>query len=159
MILRSVLDISRDDPYCVPWLIYQDPRNKLFLLFHLCLQFREGEGTNWKVTRDVGAQMMNAFVAYDEGSYDNCVALMKPLKYDILKIGGSNAQVLNKWWVNSFKIYTRQGSSDLRPGHQGNITTDIGNKRKRSGILWKCALFHIKQWNQKHYLKLGLGIC
>ena len=54
---------------------------------------REGQGTNWKVTRDVGAQMMNAFVAYDEGNYSNCVVLMKPLKYDILKIGGSNAQV------------------------------------------------------------------
>ena len=45
------------------------------------------------MTRDVGAQMMNAFVAYDEGHYADCVALMKPLKYDILKIGGSNAQV------------------------------------------------------------------
>ena len=56
---------------------------------------REGQGTNWKVTRDVGAQMMNAFVAYDEGHFENCVALMKPLKYDILNIGGSNAQVVH----------------------------------------------------------------
>ena len=45
------------------------------------------------MTRDIGAQMMSAFVAYDEGHYADCVALMKPLKYDILKIGGSNAEV------------------------------------------------------------------
>ena len=68
----------------------------------VCVVFREGQGTNWKVTRDVGAQMMNAFVAYDEGNFENCVALMKPLKYDILNIGGSNAQVVqNQYFLLS----------------------------------------------------------
>ena len=37
--------------------------------------------------------MMNALVAYDDGQYDAVVDLMKPLRYDILRIGGSNAQV------------------------------------------------------------------
>ena len=37
---------------------------------------------------------MNALVAYNDGQYDAVVDLMKPLRYDILRIGGSNAQVL-----------------------------------------------------------------
>ncbi len=37
--------------------------------------------------------MMNALVAYDDGQYNAAVDLMKPLRYDILRIGGSNAQV------------------------------------------------------------------
>ena len=41
----------------------------------------------------VGGQMMNALVAYNDGQYDAVVDLMKPLRYDILRIGGSNAQV------------------------------------------------------------------
>ena len=48
--------------------------------------------------------MMNAFVAYDEGNFENCVALMKPLKYDILNIGGSNAQVVQ----NQYFLLSRQ---------------------------------------------------
>ena len=63
-----------------------------------------------KVTRDVGAQMMNAFVAYDEGNFENCVALMKPLKYDILNIGGSNAQVSFTTYVSERAFRDRYSS-------------------------------------------------
>ena len=36
---------------------------------------------------------MEAFQAYEDGNYDRAVEIMRPLKYDIIKIGGSHAQV------------------------------------------------------------------
>ena len=45
------------------------------------------------MTQRVGLSLCEAFVAYDDGDYAKAVDLLTPLKYDILSIGGSNAQV------------------------------------------------------------------
>lgn len=37
--------------------------------------------------------IIEAFQAYENGDYDKAVEIMKPLKYEIIKVGGSHAQV------------------------------------------------------------------
>lgn len=51
-----------------------------------------GNGTNQKVTKEVGLSLCEAMVAYDNGDYARTVDVMLPLKCDVVKIGGSDAQ-------------------------------------------------------------------
>ncbi|XP_064596979.1 tetratricopeptide repeat protein 38-like [Liolophura sinensis] len=53
---------------------------------------RDGSGDNHDLTRDIGMPMCEAFLAYDEGDYGKAVELLLPLRYDVIKIGGSHAQ-------------------------------------------------------------------
>ena len=43
--------------------------------------------------QQVGASLAKAFVAYRDGNYASAVELVKPVRYKIQSIGGSNAQV------------------------------------------------------------------
>lgn len=43
--------------------------------------------------KEVTVPVMEAFQAYENGDYDRAVEIMKPLKYEIIKVGGSHAQV------------------------------------------------------------------
>ena len=43
---------------------------------------------------DVGRPLCKAFVAYKDGDYATAVDLLNPLRYRIITIGGSHAQVV-----------------------------------------------------------------
>lgn len=43
-------------------------------------------------TFDITSNLCKAFVSYNEGNYEDVVEQLYPLKYDIIKIGGSHAQ-------------------------------------------------------------------
>ena len=50
-------------------------------------------GTNQTITKDVGIRMCEALVAYDDDRYADAVDVLHPVRYKLVKIGGSNAQV------------------------------------------------------------------
>ncbi|KFM77842.1 Tetratricopeptide repeat protein 38, partial [Stegodyphus mimosarum] len=51
-----------------------------------------GHGINHTITRDIGYSLCEAIVAYDEGRVEDCCDILYPLRYNIVQIGGSNAQ-------------------------------------------------------------------
>ncbi|XP_041361295.1 tetratricopeptide repeat protein 38-like isoform X2 [Gigantopelta aegis] len=53
---------------------------------------REGKGTNHDVTRDVGHKLCQSFVAYSDGDFAKAVDLLYPIRYNVIRIGGSHAQ-------------------------------------------------------------------
>lgn len=53
---------------------------------------RDGSGTNCEVSREVGLAICEAFEQVDKGNFDKAVEMLKPLRYKIVNIGGSNAQ-------------------------------------------------------------------
>ena len=55
--------------------------------------FREGRGTQHDIFKDVGQQLCEAFVAYNDGDFAKATDLLLPIRYKIVTIGGSNAQV------------------------------------------------------------------
>lgn len=56
------------------------------------LSFRDGSGTNWEISKDVGLAICEAFEQADKGKFDNAVEILKPARYKVVTIGGSNAQ-------------------------------------------------------------------
>lgn len=63
-----------------------------YLLTSLQEFIRDGKGYNHTVTKDVGYSLCEAIVAYDEGRVEDCCDILYPLRYNIIQIGGSNAQ-------------------------------------------------------------------
>ena len=57
---------------------------------------RSAEGGNRDITKEVGLPICEAFVAYNDGDYARAVDIMCPVRYKIIKIGGSHAQVGNR---------------------------------------------------------------
>lgn len=53
---------------------------------------RDGSGTNWEISKDVGLAICEAFEQADKGKFDNAVEILKPARYKVVTIGGSNAQ-------------------------------------------------------------------
>ncbi|XP_041361213.1 tetratricopeptide repeat protein 38-like [Gigantopelta aegis] len=53
---------------------------------------REGKGTNQEVTRVVGQKLCESFVAYSDGDFAKAVDLLHPIRYNVIRIGGSHAQ-------------------------------------------------------------------
>ncbi|XP_067666237.1 tetratricopeptide repeat protein 38-like isoform X2 [Haliotis asinina] len=53
---------------------------------------QNGRGTNQVVTEEVGLTLCEAFVAYKDDDFAKAVDLLKPIRYNIIKIGGSHAQ-------------------------------------------------------------------
>lgn len=47
---------------------------------------------NTKTTREVALNVMKGIVAYTEGCYDDAVEYLYPVKYQFVRVGGSNAQ-------------------------------------------------------------------
>jgi tetratricopeptide (TPR) repeat protein len=52
----------------------------------------EGESDNRSFTRDVGRALIDAVFAFAAGDYRRCIDLILPLRYKIIRIGGSHAQ-------------------------------------------------------------------
>ncbi|XP_040295099.1 tetratricopeptide repeat protein 38 [Bufo bufo] len=51
-----------------------------------------GENYQQSMIKELGLPLSQALVEFDSGNYDKVVALMYPIRYKILNIGGSNAQ-------------------------------------------------------------------
>lgn len=51
-----------------------------------------GENHQLKIAKQFGIHLCEAFIAYENGNYSQAVELLYPVRYDIIKIGGSNAQ-------------------------------------------------------------------
>lgn len=79
----------------------------LKLLASLRDYVRDGSGTNCEVSKEVGLAICEAFEQADKGKFDNAVEILKPLRYKIVKIGGSNAQ---RDLFNLFLIYAALNS-------------------------------------------------
>ncbi|KAI8493727.1 Tetratricopeptide repeat protein 38 [Branchiostoma belcheri] len=52
----------------------------------------EHPGTQSTIAKKVGVAMCEAFLAYDEGDFARAVDLLAPVRYQVVTIGGSNAQ-------------------------------------------------------------------
>lgn len=63
-----------------------------YLMSSLQEFMRNGSGTNHTITKDIGYSLCEAIVAYDEGRVEDCCDILYPLRYNIVQIGGSNAQ-------------------------------------------------------------------
>lgn len=53
---------------------------------------RHGQGNNHDIMAEVGNVICKAFIAYNEGDFATAVALLHPMRYRIISIGGSHAQ-------------------------------------------------------------------
>lgn len=62
--------------------------------------YRNGKGDNCSITNEVGLALCEAFVAYDAGDYSKATNLVYPVRYKILTIGGSNAQVCGMYRID-----------------------------------------------------------
>ncbi|XP_070533335.1 tetratricopeptide repeat protein 38-like [Ptychodera flava] len=63
----------------------------------------EKTGTQRQLAQEVGAVICNAFQAYDSGNFAEAVELFLPIRYQVWKIGGSNAQrdLFNLFLINA----------------------------------------------------------
>lgn len=61
------------------------------------------EEDNGQATKTIGLPLCEALLAYDSGDYDEAVRLLLPIRYNIVNIGGSNAQrdIFNLLLVNA----------------------------------------------------------
>jgi tetratricopeptide (TPR) repeat protein len=53
---------------------------------------REGQGDNRDITADVGRRLVEAALAFAEGEYKRAIDLILPVRYKVIRIGGSHAQ-------------------------------------------------------------------
>ena len=78
---------------------------KYFVLCHgPVTPYRNCEGFNQDVSRDVGAAICEAFAAYNDGEFAKAVDLLNPVRFKVLRIGGSNAQVSVSGHVDRHKL-------------------------------------------------------
>jgi tetratricopeptide (TPR) repeat protein len=62
------------------------------LLRSLDAYARDGSGDNCAITRDVGRRVIDGFVAFAEGDFRRTLDLILPIRYKVIRIGGSHAQ-------------------------------------------------------------------
>ena len=72
--------------------MHMEERKKKYIYIYnlLC---RTAEGTNHEVMEEVGRPLFKAFVAYQDGDFAAAVDLLNPVRYRVITIGGSHAQV------------------------------------------------------------------
>ncbi|MGE3149104.1 MAG: tetratricopeptide repeat protein, partial [Pseudorhodoplanes sp.] len=58
----------------------------------LARYLEEGDGDNRAITRDVGLALVEAVLAFSAGDYREAIARILPVRYKIIRIGGSHAQ-------------------------------------------------------------------
>lgn len=68
---------------------------------------RNGTGDNHDIMKSVGADLCEALVAYEDGDFSKVVDLIYPKRYDIIRIGGSNAQVCLNTFSNIHETVSR----------------------------------------------------
>uniref|UniRef100_A0A2C9JUD5 Tetratricopeptide repeat protein 38 n=2 Tax=Biomphalaria glabrata TaxID=6526 RepID=A0A2C9JUD5_BIOGL len=85
---------------------------------------RESKGTNRDITAEVGSQLFQAFIAYNDEDYSKVVDLINPVRSKIIKIGGSHAQ---RDLINQFLIQAAI-KSNKKTHH--NLARALLNERK-----------------------------
>ncbi|XP_022810645.1 tetratricopeptide repeat protein 38-like, partial [Stylophora pistillata] len=83
----------------------------LNLLMSLSDYVRDGSGTNCEVSREIGLALCEAF---EQGNFHRAVDILKPLRCDVVNIGGSNAQ---QDIFDLFPIYAALNSSRKEHHH------------------------------------------
>ncbi|KXJ23457.1 tetratricopeptide repeat protein 38 [Exaiptasia diaphana] len=70
----------------------------------------KGSGVNRDVTQNVGLPLCEAFELVDKNQHDVAVEILKPLRYRIVQIGGSNAQrdLFNLFFINTAMTSSRK---------------------------------------------------
>jgi len=67
--------------------------------------FRIGNSEQSALTQEVGGALLESIIAYDKKSYTEAADLLNSVKYKIVKVGGSNAQVSKIRWGLSNIIF------------------------------------------------------
>lgn len=67
-------------------------------MMHLYLSWRRDSETwdNKSIAKEVGIPLCEGILAFENGEYHRAVEILYPLRYNVIKIGGSNAQVIVK---------------------------------------------------------------
>lgn len=69
---------------------------EILCFYHECVSSvlcRDGAGCQHDVAGGVGQTLCQAFVSYSAGDFASVVDLLYPIRYQIISIGGSHAQV------------------------------------------------------------------
>lgn len=85
-------------------------------LLESCNEFlSNGKGTNWQVTKEVGLSLCEAMMNFEQEQYDDVVELLSPVRDDVIKIGGSDAQrdVFNLLLIHAAIQSTKDKHRDL----------------------------------------------
>jgi hypothetical protein len=69
-----------------------DPAHVQRLLSSMDAYVAMGRGDNREFTRDVGRSLIDAVIAFAGGDYRRTIDLILPVRYKIIRIGGSHAQ-------------------------------------------------------------------
>ena len=69
-----------------------DPAAVERLLASMDAYVADGAGDNREFTRDVGRSLVDAVIAFAAGDYRRTIELILPVRYKIIRIGGSHAQ-------------------------------------------------------------------
>jgi tetratricopeptide (TPR) repeat protein len=80
--LHIALAVSRAD----------DPGSIERLLTSMDAYVADGSGDNREFTRDVGRSLIDAVIAFATGDYRRTIELILPIRYKVIRIGGSHAQ-------------------------------------------------------------------
>jgi hypothetical protein len=68
------------------------PDNVDRLLASLDAYVADGTGDNREITRDVGRRLIDGVIAFAAGDYRRTIDLILPVRYKVIRIGGSHAQ-------------------------------------------------------------------
>ena len=75
---------------------------KYMILFPKKYLYSNGKGEQQIISRAVGEALLDAIMAYDKKNYTQATDLLNSIKYKIIKVGGSNAQVSSCLIKNRF---------------------------------------------------------
>lgn len=62
---------------------------------YLSLCRDSGTWDNKSIAKEVGIPLCEGTLAFENGEYQRAVEILYPLRYNVIKIGGSNAQVID----------------------------------------------------------------
>ncbi|XP_013418392.1 tetratricopeptide repeat protein 38 isoform X3 [Lingula anatina] len=84
----------------------------------------KGRGHNHEVAAEVGVPLCEAFEAYDNGDFGKAVDLLYPIRYKVIKIGGSHAQ------RDVFNLFLIQAALKSQEKKHHKIARILLNERK-----------------------------
>lgn len=97
--MRHIFSVSMSENTSVFWL----PTGKWFKkkkvtylrtdLSLWCFRREPGDNYQYQTAQTIGIPMCQALMEYDQGNYSRAFELLYPLRYRMVEIGGSDAQV------------------------------------------------------------------
>ena len=81
-------------------------------------QTASGTGEAAAIYREVGVPLVEGLMAFHRKAYDDCAALLFPLRAEIWRIGGSNAQrdIVN-WTLTAAALHAGRRSLEIGRAH------------------------------------------